>query len=283
MGSNIIQALQNCAGTAPARNDNGTEEQRSSMEACQDVSKIMSSAAKISHPAESRPVKRVGDDVAINNNDKRSIDPQPVSCQRNVLLQTAESGVMTDQNGHVAGQGRGTKRKFDNLEDRAIELETGSQQNRSRMTERIKPRVNDTPTTFPLEKANPTRSRIRNGRISMEGKPFWKRHASMPKYASFLRMFRKDETDDRLCNNSSRRNEGENSQQRRGISAERYDPEIRYNTAGRKKELEKFEELILSRFFFFHHWTCDVESFKLKLRETSQKCCGVYNICDAMI
>lgn len=209
------------------------------MEACQDVSKIMSNAAKISHPAESRPVKPDGNDgVAINNSDKRSIEPQPVSCQENVLLQTVDSSGVIDQNGYVAEQGRGSKRKLDDLEDRAIavELETGSQQNRSRTPERIKSRVNDTPTTFTDEKA--TRGKIR---IPMEGKPFWKRHVSTPKYSSFLRMFRKEETDNLLCNNSSsRRNEGDKSSHRRGISTERYNPEIKYNVAKRKKELKKF-------------------------------------------
>lgn len=210
---------------------------------CQHVSKITSNAAKISHPAESRPVKPDDDGGAINNSDKRSIDPQPVSCQGNVLLQTVESSVVTDQNECVVEQGRSSKRKLDDLEDRAIaielDLETGSQQSRSRTIERIKPRVNDTPTTFtPDEKA---RSRSRNDKIPMEGKPFWKRHVSTPKYASFLRMFRKEETDDRLCNNSSsRRNEGEKSPHRRGIPTERYDPKIKYNVAKRKKELKKF-------------------------------------------
>lgn len=204
----------------------------------------MNSAAKISHPAEPRPVKPDDDDVAINNSDKRSIDPQPVSCQGNVLLQT-ESSVVTDRNGYAAEQGRGSKRKLDDLEDRATavepDLETSSQQDWSRTTERIKPRVNDTPATFiPDEKA--TRSRIRNDRIPMEGKPFWKRHVSTPKYASFLRMFRKEETDNRPSNNSSswRNERGDKSPHRRGISAERYDSEIKYNIAKRKKELKKF-------------------------------------------
>lgn len=211
------------------------------MEACQSVSKIISEAVKIPHPAESRPVK--SDGVAINNSDKRSIDPRPVSCQGSVL-QTAESGIVTDQNEHVAGQGRGSKRKFDDLEDRAIavrlDLRAGSQ-DRSRMTERIKPRVKDTvfaPTTFtPDEKA--ARSRIRS-RMPMEGKLFWKRHVSTSKYASFLRMFRKEETDRLRGNSSSRKNKGEKLQHRRGLSAERYDSEIKYNAAERKKKLKKF-------------------------------------------
>ncbi|XP_018314035.1 uncharacterized protein [Mycetomoellerius zeteki] len=211
-------ALQNYAGTSLAQNNNGTIKQRSSkesMEACQDVSKIINDAVKTSDSAELRPVKP----VAINNSDKRSIDP--VSCQGNVLLQTAESGVVTDQN--VAGQGRGNKRKLNDLEDRAIaiDLGAGSQQNRPRLTERIKPRVKDTSTTFtPDEKV--ARSRLRNSRIPMEGKPFWKKHVSTPKYASFLRMFHKEETDNQLRgNSSSRRNEErEKSQHRRELSAE---------------------------------------------------------------
>ena len=185
------------------------------MEACQDVSKI-NDAVKTSDSAESRPVKP----VMINNSDKRSIDP--VSCQENVLLQTTESGIVTDQN--VAEQGRSNKRKLDVLEDRAIavDLEAGSQQSRPRLIERIKPHVKDTSTTFkPDEKI--VRSRIRNSKMPTEGKPFWKRHVSTPKYASFLRMFHKEETDNQLSgNSSSQRNEREKSQYRRGLSAERY-------------------------------------------------------------
>ncbi|KYN33701.1 hypothetical protein ALC56_11959 [Trachymyrmex septentrionalis] len=210
-------ALQNYAGISLAQNNNGTIKQRSSkesMEVCQGVSKIINDAVKTSDSAESRPVKP----VMINNSDKRSIDP--VSCQGNILLQTAESGVVTDQN--VIGQGRGNKRKFDVLEDRVIlvNLETGSQQNRPRLTERIKPRVKDTSTTSTLVEKG-IRSRIRNSRMPTEGKPIWKRHASMPKYASFLRMFRKEETDNQLRDNaSSRRSEREKSQYRKGLSAE---------------------------------------------------------------
>ncbi|EGI66828.1 PREDICTED: uncharacterized protein LOC105144932 [Acromyrmex echinatior] len=208
-------ALHNFAGTSLAQNNNETIKQRSSkesMEACQGVSKIINNAVKTSDLAESRPVKP----VMINNSDKRSIDP--VSCQRNVLLQTAESGVVTDQN--VAGQGRGNKRKLNVLEDRAVGLEAGSQQNRPRLTEKIKLRVKDTSTTFtPDEKI--VRSKIRNSRMPTEGKPFWKRHVSTPKYASFLRMFHKEETDNQLSDNSSsRRNEREKSQYRRRLSAE---------------------------------------------------------------
>lgn len=181
------------------------------------------------------------DGVAINNSDKRSIEP--VSCQGNILLHTAESNVMTDQNRYVE-QERSSKCKLDNLEDQTttteLDLETGNQQNRSRMTERIKPRVNGAPTIFTVDEKT-TRNRIRNGRIPMGGKLFWKKHVSTPKYASFLRMFRKEETDDQLCNkSSSRRNEGEKSQYRKGIYAERYDLEIRYNG---KKELKKFRGL----------------------------------------
>ncbi|XP_018357987.1 PREDICTED: uncharacterized protein LOC108757842 isoform X2 [Trachymyrmex cornetzi] len=216
-----VQKLQlnnnNYAGTSLAQNNNGTIKKRSSkesMEACQGVSEIINDAVKTSDSAESRPVKP----VAINNSDKRSIDP--VSCQGNVLLQTAESGVATDQN--IAGQGRGNKRKLDVLEDRAIavDLEAGSQQNWPRLTERIEPRVKDTLTTFtPDEKV--VRSRLRNSRMPTEGKPFWKRHVSTPKYASFLRMFHKEETDNQLRgNSSSRRNEREKSQYRRRLSAE---------------------------------------------------------------
>lgn len=218
------------------------------MEACQGVSKIISDAAKIFHPAESRPVKPDDDDddVAINNSDKRSIDPQPVSCQRNVLLQTAESSAVTDQN--VAGQGRGNKRKLDDLEERAIAVEpdlgAGSQQDRSKTTERIKPRIKNMPTTFiPDEKA--ARSR------------FWKRHVSTPKYASFLRIFRKEETDQLHGNSSSRRNEREKSQHRRRLSTERYNPEIKYNAVERRKKLKKFQRL--KRLFLadslFDYWT----------------------------
>ncbi|XP_036138803.1 uncharacterized protein LOC118644391 [Monomorium pharaonis] len=200
------------------------------METCQSVSKIISDVAKRFHP--SRLVKP--DDVlAINNSDKRSVNPQPINCQENVLLQTTESSVVTDQNGYVAGQGRGSKRKLEDLEDRAmitakLDLAADNRQDRSRTTERIKPRVKDTLTTSDAfssdEKA--VRNRIRNGRVPTDGKSFWKRHVSTPKYASFLRMFRKEGTDDRLYrNSSSRRNKGKKSQHRRGLSAERYNPE----------------------------------------------------------
>ncbi|XP_018402340.1 PREDICTED: uncharacterized protein LOC108779407 isoform X2 [Cyphomyrmex costatus] len=217
--SATVQKLQlnnnNYAGTSLAQNNNETIKQRSSkesMEACQGVSKIINNVAKISHSAESRPVKP----VAINNSDKRSIDP--VSCQGNVLLQTAESGVVTDQN--VIGQGRGNKRKLDDLKDRAIaiNLGVGSQQDRPKLTERIKPRVKDTSTTFtPDEKI--AKSKLRNSRMPTEGKTFWKKHVSTPKYASFLRMFHKEDNQLR-GNSSSRRNEREKSQYRRGLSAE---------------------------------------------------------------
>jgi len=186
------------------------------MEACQGVSKIICDAAKISHSAESKLVK-LDDDVAINNSDKRSIDP--VNCQRNILW-TAESSVVTDQN--VAGQGRGSKRKLGDLENQAIavelDLEVGSQQDRSRIRSRIK----DTPTTFTSDERT-IKSRLRNSRMPTEGKPFWKRHVSTPKYASFLRMFRKEETDNKLRGNSlSRKNKEEKSQHRKELSAERY-------------------------------------------------------------
>lgn len=234
------------------RNDNGTIKQRSSkesMEACQDVSKIISNTAKISHPAESRPVKP----GVVINSDKRSIDSRPISCQGNVLLQTTESSVVTDQNGHIVGQGRGSKRKLDDLEDRAItvdlSLETDSQQDWSKMTERIKPRVNNTSTTFAPDEET-IRSKIRNGRIPMEGKSFWKKHVTTPKYASFLRMFRKEETDNQLRNNSSSRR-NEKLQHRGKTSTERY-LKIKYK-AERKKELKKFrglKRLFLTAFLF---------------------------------
>ncbi|XP_011697144.1 PREDICTED: uncharacterized protein LOC105455480 isoform X2 [Wasmannia auropunctata] len=244
---NNINALQNRAGTAPVRNDNGYTmirqriSSKESMEACQGVSKIISDATTYTHPAESRPVKPDGG-VAINNGDKRSIESQPVGCQGNVLPRAAESSAVTDQN--AAGQGRaGSKRKLDDLEDEALlaaklDVEAGGRQERSETTEMIKSRVKDTPTTFaPDGRAVSNKGcRIRNSRIPTEGKPFWKRHVSAPKYASFLRMFRKEETENRLRgNSSSRRNDGEKSQHRRRLSTESTECDNRANLRNERR------------------------------------------------
>ncbi|KMQ90317.1 general transcriptional corepressor trfa-like isoform x1 protein, partial [Lasius niger] len=162
------------------------------MKECQSVDKIINDAAKAFHSAESPNVKSNDDGVAINKSDKQSIDPQPISCQGNVL---PESSVATDQSRQ--GQGRGSKRKLDDLENRSttteLDLGISSQRNQWRMTEEVKPRVKDAPI-FTLEKN--ARNRIRNGRVAMEGRPSSRRHVSSPKYASFLRMFRKEEVDE---------------------------------------------------------------------------------------
>ncbi|XP_025075373.1 uncharacterized protein LOC105432054 [Pogonomyrmex barbatus] len=190
------------------------------MEACQGVSKIISDAAKISHPAESRPVKLDDDGIAINNSDKRSTEPRPgpVGCQGNGPQRSAESSIV-DQSEYVdAKRGCGSKYKFDDLKDRemAVELEPGisSQQDQSNATtERIKPRVKDTSTNIDEKIA---RSRIRNGRVPIEERSFSRRHVSSPKYMSYLRTSRKEERDDRLRgNSSSRRNDGIEKSQRR--------------------------------------------------------------------
>lgn len=189
------------------------------MEECQNVDKIINDAAKASHLAESPNVKSNDDSIAINKSVKQSVDRQPISHQENTL---PESSVGTDR----SQQGRGSKRKLDDLEDRltTAELDLGisSQRNQWRMTEGIKPRVKDAPTIFTLEKN--TRNRIRNGRTTMEGRPFSRRHVSSPKYASFLRMFCKEkrEVDEPRGNSSSRRDDGEKLQRRRGVSTQRY-------------------------------------------------------------
>ncbi|XP_029676650.1 uncharacterized protein LOC115243648 [Formica exsecta] len=182
------------------------------MEECQNVDKIINDAAKSSHVAESPNVKSNDDGVVINKSDKQSIDPQTI-CQENAL---PESSVATDQ----SRQGRGSKRKLDDLEDRSTttDLEISNQQNQWRMTKAIKPRIKDTPTISTLEKT--ARNRIRNGRMTMEGRPFSRRHVSSPKYASFLRMYRKEEVDELRSNSSSRRDDGEKLQRRRGLSTE---------------------------------------------------------------
>ncbi|XP_067208519.1 serine-rich adhesin for platelets-like isoform X2 [Linepithema humile] len=216
-------APQNRAETTLDRNDEATIKQRrskESMEACQSVSKTINEAAKISHSVDSPDVKPAdGGGVAINKSDKRSA--QPISCQGNVLQFVESSNVATDQSRHTEEQGRRIKRKLNNLENQTIEIDQGtsSQQNGSKTSDRIKSYFKDVPTIFSFdEKA--VRSRIRNGRMPIEGRSYLKRRVSSPRYASFLRMLRKEEADERLRgNSSSRRNEAEKLQ-RRGLSAE---------------------------------------------------------------
>ncbi|GAB1862448.1 hypothetical protein CAJAP_03527 [Camponotus japonicus] len=185
---------------------------KQSMEECQNVDKIINDAAKASHSG-SPNVKSNDEGVAINKSDKQSIDPQPISYQGNTL---PESSVATDRS-----QGRGSKRKLDDLEDRSttteLDLGISNQRNQWRMTEGIKPRVKDAPTIFTPEKN--ARNRIRNGRM-MEGRPFSRRHVSSPKYASFLRMFHKEEVDELRGNSSPRKDDGEKLQRRRGLSTQ---------------------------------------------------------------
>lgn len=250
-GLNIIQALQKCVGTA--LDDNAKIKRHSSkqsMEECQNADKIINDASKASHLAESPNVKSDNDGIAINKSDKQSIDPQPISYQENL----PESSVTTDQ----SQQGRGTKRKLDDLEDRSttteLDLGISSQRNQWRMTEGIKPRIKDAPTIFTLEKN--TRNRIRNGRMTIEGRPFLRRHVSSPKYASFLRMFCKEEVDELRGNSSSRRDDGEKLQRRRDPSTQRYNI-IEYKAERKeKKDFKKFQELrrdiLLYKFFFYN-------------------------------
>ncbi|KAL6445277.1 hypothetical protein ACFW04_002258 [Cataglyphis niger] len=198
------------------------------MEECQSVDKIINDAAKSSYTAQSPNVKS-NDGAAINKSDKQSIDPQPISCQENIL---PESSVATDQ----SRQGRGSKRKLDDLEDRSTTTdvrEISNQQNQWKMTKAIKPRVRDTPTLSTLEKT--TRNRIRNGRMTMEGRPVLRRHVSSPKYASFLRMYHKEEIDELRSNSSSRRDDGEKLQRQRRLFTEstgydRANPQIERRT-----------------------------------------------------
>lgn len=203
------------------------------MEECQSVDKIINDAAKSSHAAESPNVKS-NDGTVINKSDKQSIDPQPISCQENTL---PESSVATDQ----SRQGRGSKRKLDDLEDRSTttDLEISNQHNQWRMTKAIKPRIKDTPMISTVEKT--TRNRIRNGRMT-EGRPLLRRHVSSPKYASFLRMYRKEEVDELRSNSSSRRDDGEKLQRRRGLPTERYNPSILRNIMQweEEKDFKKF-------------------------------------------
>ncbi|EFN64336.1 hypothetical protein EAG_05186 [Camponotus floridanus] len=187
---------------------------KQSMEECQNVDKIINDVAKASHSAESPNVKPNDDGVTINKSDKQSIDPQPISYQGNTL---PESSFATDR----SQQGRGSKRKLDDLEDRSttteLDLGISSQWNQWRMTEGIKPRIKDAPMIFTPEKN--ARNRIRNGRM-MEGRPFSRRHVSSPKYASFLRMFHKEEVDELRSNSSPRKDDGEKLQRRRGLSTQ---------------------------------------------------------------
>jgi len=260
---NIIQAPQNRAGITLDRNDEAMmKQQRSkeSMEACQGVSKIVNDAAKISHSVDSPDVKPAdGGGVAINKSDKRSA--QPISCQGNVLQFVESSDVATDQSRRMKEQGRSIKRKLNNLENQAIEINQGtsSQQDASKTSDRIKLYFKDAPTIFSLdEKA--ARSRIRNGRMPIESRPYSKRRVFSPRYASFLRMLRKEEADERRLrgNSSSRRDEAEKPQ-RRGLSTERY------KTMKRTGRLAKFREskgLSLPNFLFAH---CKLSLLNLKL------------------
>lgn len=187
------------------------------MKESQSVDKIINDAAKASYSAELSNVKSNDDGVTINKSDKRSSDSQPINCQENIL---PESSIAMAQN----SQRRGSKRKLDDLENQSTttELDLGSssyQRNQWRMTEGIKPRVKDAPI-FASEKN--AKNRIRNGRIAMEGRSFSRRNVSSPKYASFLRMFRREEVDELRDNSSSRRDNGEKLQRRRGFSTERY-------------------------------------------------------------
>lgn len=208
------------------------------MEECQNVDKIINDAAKVFHSTESPQDKSNDDGVAINKSDKQSIGPQPTNYQENTL---PELRVVTDR----SQQGRGSKDKLDDLEDRSttteVDLGISSQRNQWRMTEGIKPRVKDGPI-FTLEKNG--RSRIRNGRMTMEGRPFPRRHVSSPKYASFLRMFHKEEMDELRGNSSSRKDDGEKLQRRR-LSTQRYNIQyveyIEYNADRKEKSFQSFK------------------------------------------
>lgn len=226
---------QNCADTTLDRNDEATIKQRrskESMEACQGVSKTVNDAAKISHSMNSPDIKPTdGGGVSINKSDKRSA--QPISCQGNVPQFVKSNDVETDQSRHAEEQGCSIKCKLNNLENQArgIDQGTSSQQNGSKTSDRIKSYFKDAPTIFSLdEKA--ARSKIRNGRMPIEGRLYAKRRVSSPRYASFLRMLRKEEADERFRGNS-RRDEAEKLQQR-GLSAERYE------TIKRKERLAEF-------------------------------------------
>lgn len=222
------------------------------MEECQNVDKIINDAAKASHSAGSPNVKSNDEGVAINKSDKQSIDPQPISYQGNTL---PESSVATDRS-----QGRGSKRKLDDLEDRSttteLDLGISNQRNQWRMTEGIKPRIKDAPTIFTPEKN--ARNRIRNGRM-MEGRLFSRRHVSSPKYASFLRMFHKEEVDELRGNSSPRKDDGEKLQRRRGLSTQRYNIQyveyVEYNVEKKEKKICKVSRIerryfLLYNFFF---------------------------------
>jgi len=221
----------------PDRNDEAMMKQRrskESMEACQGVSKTVNGTMKISHSVDSPDVKPAnGGGVAINKSDKRSA--QPISCQGNVPQFVESSDVATDQSRRVEEQGCSIKRKLNNLENQAIDTDQGtsSQQDGSKTSDRIKSYFKDMPTIFSLdEKA--ARSRIRNGRMPIEGR-YSKRRVSSPRYASFLRMLRKEEANERLRGNSSSRRDEAEKPQRRGLSAERYE-----TMRKRKERLAKF-------------------------------------------
>lgn len=219
--ANIIQALyyllQNRAGTAFFyRNDNDdatamTKQQKSkdAMDACQDTKKVIDDAPK-THLSLEVPSSKL--DGAINKGDKRSIEP--------VDYQEKESSINENQSRHVERQGGGSwKRKLDNRENKvspAIGIDRGfTQGDQSRPIGRIKPHA-----IFSPDEKKTVRNRLGSG---TEGKLSSRRHVSSAKYASFLRILRREETDERLRNSSSQGNDGEKPQRsQRELPAERY-------------------------------------------------------------
>lgn len=186
-------------------------------EARQSTGETIIGATKTPHSAYTKPAG------VATNNDGGSIDPR-LGCQQNV---SPESIGVTNQNRRAEGRRCGSKRKLDDMEDRATAADldwAGQDPRRARAS--IKPRIKNASTML-LPDGNATwtaRSRIRNERSS-EVRLLSRRHLSSPKYASFLRMFRKEEVSNQRSreNPSFRKNESEKSQRRGGLSTERYE------------------------------------------------------------
>lgn len=232
----VTQTLRNRGSTASDRNDSAMKRSaKESMEVCQDVSKI------INAPETPRSAGSHLGLIAIHSGE-RSIDPR-AGCQANVP-RSNESNAETSPDGRAEERGRGVKRKLDRMEDQAaaIDLDHATGQDRSRATERIEPRVKDaTPMIFCPNPAfkDESATKTARGRIRRptEGRSSSRRQVPSPKYASFLRMFRKEEVDERHRGNlSPRKDEGEKSQ-RRGLASERYAVLKRYS--GRESGLAK--------------------------------------------
>lgn len=212
---NIFYFLQNFG--VPSDRNEVRQNSKKPMEACHNVSKI------INAPETSSSIGlHVKPESTTMNNDKQSIDPS-MNCQRSI--QQCGLTVVTDRN--MIGQGCGTKRKLNDLEDH--EKLSGlnlSRLNRTQKIGMVRPHIKDMPMIFGLNDntSKTVSGKIKNGRL-MKGRQFSRKYSSPLKYTSFLRMCRKEEIDERLKDDStSRKDKAEKSQsQRDGIPTRRYD------------------------------------------------------------